>query len=263
MNSHQNTPAQSARGRTYVVAMTVGSVGKSTLARYVLATHMPGARLLSVESASPSGQEADLYQRGQEQVRDALRFELFAAEQPGKIVDCGVTDSELVAAVIAELTAIGRARHITVGLPLLTEAKGLRGLEHFNALLPTAVNRVAVLTQVEDEAADRKFREGKYGQAVADYCNEHNIALCPIPFLRSDLLDTAAPVHQVAMSGRTLAEVGSIDLDALASASAVKDRAHAAQLGLLIGAAAMAPAAIANARAIYDWIVSREGGGNG
>ena len=253
-------PPNPAAGLTYVVGMTVGSVGKSTLARHVLHAHMPVARMLSVESATPDGQESDLYQRGQDQVREALRFELFSRETAGKIIDCGVTDSELVAEVVTELAAIGRAAHITVILPVLCESKGLRGLEHFAALLPAGVCRLAILTQVEDEAADKKFRAGKYGQAVQAYCTEHSIALCPTPFLRSDLLDTSAAVHAIAMSGRTLAEVGSIDLDALSSGSTARDRAAAAQLGLLIGAAAMAPAALANTRAIYQWIVDQESG---
>ncbi len=250
-----------AAGPTFVVAMIVGSVGKSTLARHVLHAHMPGARLLSVESATPDCQEADLYQRGQDQVREALRFELFSRAIGGKIVDCGVTDSELVAEVIGELAAIGRAAHITIVLPVMVEAKGLRGLESFGALLPATVRRLAVLTQVEDAAAHRKFLDGKYGQAVEAYCESHDIALCPIPFLRSDLLDTSSAVHSVAMVGRSLAEVGTLDLDALAAAGA-RDRVQAAQLGLLIGAAAMAPAAITNTRAIFNWIVS-PGGGNG
>lgn len=246
------------RGPTIIVGMTVGSVGKSTLARHVLAAHMSDGHLISVESATPDGQEADLYQRGQDQVREALRFELFAQAAGGKVIDCGVTDSELVASVIAELAAIGRADHITVILPVLVESKGLRGLEHFGALLPATVRRLAVLTQVEDAGTHRKFLASKYGQAVEAYCESHRIALCPVPFLRSDLLDTSSAVHQVAMSGRKLAEVGSIDLDALASASSARDRAQAAQLGLLIGAAAMAPAAIENTRAIYQWIVSQQ-----
>ena len=247
-----------AAGPTYVVAMTVGSVGKSTLARHILAAHMPSARLLAVESATPDGKESDLYQRGQEQVREALRFELFSREPGGKILDAVVTDSELIAEVICELAHIGRAGHITVILPVLTDAKGLRGLEHFSSQLPAAVRRCAILTQVEDEAADRKFRAGRYGQAVTAYCNEHRIALCPIPFLHCDLLDTSTAVHQVAMNGRTLQEVSTIDLDVIASSGAGKDRAQRAQLGLLIGAAAMAPATIANTRAIFEWIVSQE-----
>ena len=258
MNAKDQSPVRG--GRTYVVAMTVGSVGKSTLAHHVLHAHMPSARLLAVESATPTGQESDLYQRGQDQVLEALRFELFARAPAGKIVDCGVTDSEMVGEVIAELSAIGRASHITIVLPVLIEAKGLRGLEHFGSILPADVRRLAVLTQVEDAGADKKFRAGKYGQAVEAYCTEHKIALCPIPFLRSDLLDTGAAVHQVAMSGRTLAEVGRIDLDALSSSGAGKDRAQAAQLGLLIGAAAMAPAAIQNTSAIFEWIVCQESG---
>jgi len=259
-NTSLSPPARTPAGRTYVVGMTCGSVGKSTLARHVLHTHMPVARMLSVESATPDGQESDLYQRGQDQVREALRFELFSREAAGKIIDCGVTDSELVAEVVTELAAIARAGHITVILPVLCESKGLRGLEHFAALLPAGVRRLAILTQVEDEAADKKFRGGRYGAAVTAYCTEHGIALCPIPFLRSDLLDTASSVHAVAMIGRTLSEVGSIDLDALAAGSSARDRAAAAQLGLLIGAAAMAPAAIENTRAIYQWIVDQESG---
>ena len=254
--------ASSAPGsgsRTYVVGMTVGSVGKSTLARHVLLAHMPAARLLAVESATPTGQEADLYQRGQDQVREALRFELFAPAPGGKIIDCGVTDSELVASVVTEIATIGRAGHVTVVLPVLVEAKGLRGLEHFGAQLPAGVRKVAILCQVDDEGADKKFRAGKYGQAVEAYCAEHDIALCPVAFLRSDLLDDNTTVHKVALSGRTLAEVGSIDLDAIASVGGdEKDRATRAQLGFLIGAAAMAPAAIANTKAIYDWIGGQE-----
>ncbi len=251
-----NQPAAAAR--TFVVAMTVGSVGKSTLSHHILLAHMPGARLLAVESATPTGQESDLYQRAQDQVREALRFELFSRAPGGKVVDCGVTDSEMVGEVIAELAAIGRAAHITVILPVLPDAKGLRGLEHFSSLLPDGVRKVAVLSQVESAEADKKFRGGRYGQAVEAYCAAHGIALCPISFLRSDLLDTSTTVHAVAMTGRTLQEVGSIDLDAIASECSGPDRATAAQLGLLIGAAAMAPPTIANTRAIFEWIVSQE-----
>jgi len=260
MTKQTKTEHLGGAGPTFVVAMTVGSVGKSTLARHVLLENMPDARLLSVESATPDGHERDLYQRGQDQVREALRFELFARAGGGKIVDCGVTDSELVAEVLAEIAALKRAAHITVVLPVLTEAKGLRGLESFSAKLPDSVRKVAVLTQVDDAAADQKFREGKYGQAVQAYCTEHSIALCPVSFLCSDLLDVTSNVHAVAMSdGRSLADVVSIDLDAIAAASG-KDRAAAAQFGLLLGAAAMAPAALENCRAIYEWIAASAAG---
>lgn len=263
MSKKEQTAEPSAAGtpgRTYIVAMTVGSVGKTAFARHILHAYMPAARLISVESATPDEGATDLYQRGQAEARAALRFELFSRLPNGKIVDCGVTDSEMIAEVIAELAAIGRAGHITMVLPVLVESKGLRGLEHFGGLLPTSVRKVAVLTQVEDAAADVKFRASKYGHAVEVYCKEHRIALCPIPFLHSDLLDTSSAVHTVAMSGRTLEEVRSIDLDALATGAGPHDRAAAAQLGLLIGAAAMAPSAIENTRAIFDWIMSQENG---
>ena len=247
--------APASAGPTYVVAMTVGSVGKSTLARHVLAAHMPSARLLSVESATPSGQETDLYQRGDEQVREALRFELFAAATAGKVVDCGVTDSELVAEVLAEIATLNRAGHITAVLPVLTEAKGLRGLEHFGAKLPAGVRKVAVLVQVADAAAHSKFMQGKVGKAVEAYCADQGIGLCPVPFYKNDLLDTDSRVHEVALDGRTLADVVNLDLDKLAiDTRQGQNRAAAAQLGLLIGAAALAPAALGNTRAVYEWI---------
>jgi hypothetical protein len=259
MTKIKDSPPPAAPGPTFVTAMTVGSASKTTLARHVLLAHMDGARLLSVESATPSGQEADLYQRGQDQVREALRFELFAAAPGGKIIDCGVTDSELVAEVVAEIATIGRAQHITVVLPVLVEAKGLKGLESFGAKLPAQVRKVAVLTQVADAAAAARFRDSKVGKAVETYCAEHQIALCPIPFLKNDLLDSDTRVHEVAMDGRTLADVANLDLDKLAiDTQNGQNRAAAAQLGLLIGAAALAPSALENTRAIYDWIARQE-----
>ena len=255
--SSVNTSEQTARGKTYVTAMTVGSAAKTTLARHVLLPHTRGARIISVESATPDEQATDLYQRGESQVREMLRFELFARSAQDKIIDCGVTDSEMAAELLTEVATLGRAQHITVVLPVLVDPKGLRGLEHFAGLLPSSVRKVAVLTRVRDGATAQKFLIGKVGAAVTRYCCEQGIALCPIPFLHSDLLDSDAAVHAVALRGRTLEAVAALDLDALASQTA-PDREHAAQFGLLIGAAAMAPAAIENARAIYRWIVEQE-----
>ena len=247
----------SPRGRTYVTAMTVGSAGKTTLARHVLLPHASDARLITVESATPDEQATDLYQRGQSQVREMLRYELFAVGPQDKIIDAGVTDSEMAAELLTEVVTLGRAQHITVVLPVLLEPKGLRGLEHFGALLPKAVRKVAVLTRVRDAETAKKFLSGKVGSAVVRYCADQDIGLCPIPFLNSDLLDTDSTVHAVALRGRTLTEVAALDLDALAIQVA-PDRDHAAQFGLLIGAAAMAPPAMENARAIYQWIAEQE-----
>ena len=247
----------SSRGRTYVTAMTVGSADKTTLARHVLLPHASSARLITVESATPDEQATDLYQRGQDQVREMLRYELFAVASQDKIIDCGVTDSEMTAELLTEVVALRRAQHITVVLPVLIDPKGLRGLEHFGGLLPKAVRKVAVLTRVRNAETAKKFLGGKVGSAVVRYCADQDIALCPVPFVNCDLLDTDSTVHAVALHGRTLTEVAALDLDALATQVA-PDREHAAQFGLLIGAAAMAPLALENAHAIYQWITEQE-----
>ena len=124
--SSVNKSITAAFGKTYVVAMTVGSAAKTTLARHVLLPHTLDARIISVESATPDEQATDLYQRSQTQAREMLRFELFARTPNDKIIDCGVTDSEMAAELLAEVANLGRARHITVVLPVLVSAKGLK-----------------------------------------------------------------------------------------------------------------------------------------
>ena len=41
--------------KIYIVALPVGSIGKTVIAKHVLAAHAPHPAILSIESASPGG----------------------------------------------------------------------------------------------------------------------------------------------------------------------------------------------------------------
>ena len=105
--------------KSYVVALPVGSIGKTTITRHVLAAHASHPAILSIESASPGGDEVELLSRDDERGGRVLKTRLFAGD--GKhtlIVDSGVTDSELCAQVLAELADVDQLpTDLTVVIP--------------------------------------------------------------------------------------------------------------------------------------------------
>ena len=249
--------------KTFVCAVTVGSAGKTTLSRHVLAAHAPAAAVLSIESATPSGEELELFERSDSRTILALKARLIAPHAARTlIIDAGVTDSELVAQALGDLSKIRALAHITVVMPVLLDRKGLTGLERYAPQLPEGLRKVAVLSQVEDEKAHADFLTGKLGAALADFCKSHSVELCPIPLFYSPLLDTSA-AHHTLLSPAGLRGVAELDIDALIAAAQAKrgDKDAEAHFGLALDGIGMAQTALKNTRAIYDYLA--EDGTNG
>ena len=115
--------------KTFVCAVTVGSAGKTTISRHILSAHAAAPAVLSIESATPSGEEVELFERSDSRTLLALKTRLVAPDQSRTlIIDAGVTDSELVAQALGDLTKIRHLSHITVVMPVLLDRKGLTGL---------------------------------------------------------------------------------------------------------------------------------------
>ncbi len=246
--------------KTFVTAITVGNASKTTLTRHVLASHAPSPAVLSVESATPSGEEVELFERSDSRTLLALKARLIAPDpQRTLIIDAGVTDSELVAQALTELSKIRPLTHITVVMPVLIDRKGLTGLERYAQQLPPSVRRVAVLSQVRDHITHTSFLEGKIGQAVSAFCKAQGVELCPVPLFYSPLLDTSAAHHSL-LGAAGLRGVAELDIDSLISAAQSKrgDKDAEARFGLALDGIGMAQSALANTHAIYDYL-SKDG----
>ena len=244
--------------KSYVVALPVGSIGKTTITRHVLAAHAPHPAILSIESASPGGDEVELLSRDDERGGRVLKTRLFAGD--GKhtlIVDSGVTDSELCAQVLAELADVDQLpTDLTVVIPFEAGRKCASGLEKFAEKLPRAVRRVLVYNLVrKGEAGFRELRESAAGKPVADFCADAGIDVCPTPIYYSPLLDSDSPYHAL-LDGSGIAGVAGIDLDTLRE-KAAKARGNVdteARLGLALDGIGFAKKAAVNLRAVYDYL---------
>lgn len=244
--------------KSYIVALPVGSVGKTTIARHILAAHAPSPAILSIESASPAGDEVEILNRDDERGVRVLKTRLFAAHaQSTTIIDAGVTDSELAAQVLRDLMEMDQLlTDVTVVLPYLAGKKSASGLEKFAAKLPAAVRKVLVYSQARDgERGFGALRATKAELGVAEFCGRAGIDICPTPVYYCPLLDTDSPYHSL-LGVDGIAGVASIDLDALrAKAGKVRgDMDAEARLGLALDGVGFAKRALANLRAVYEYL---------
>lgn len=242
--------------KAIVSAITVGSVGKTTLTEHVIAAYAPNPGVLSVESATPSGHEVELFERSDSRTLLALKARLVAPDpERTLIIDAGVTDSELVAQALSDLAKLRPLKHVTVVMPVMTDRKGATGLERFAPTLPDSVRRVAVLSQVESEAAHKAFLAGKGGQAIKEFCDAHGVELCPVPLFYCPLLDTDNDYNTL-MSAGGLGAVADLDLDAMVEASRKTRRNKDVEyrVGLALDGVTFAQAALKNTRQVYDFI---------
>ncbi len=244
--------------KSYVVALPVGSIGKTTLTRHVLAAHCPYPSILSIESASPGGDEVELLSRDDERGARVLKTRLFAGD--GKhttIIDAGVTDSELCAQVLTELAEVDQLpATLTVVIPFEAGRKCASGLERFAARLPAGVRRVLVYNLVhKGEVGFRELRESAAGNQVTDFCASTGIELCPVPVYYSPLLDSDSPYHAL-LDSSGIAGVAGINLDALRekAAKARGDVDAEARLGLALDGIGFARRAEANLHSVYEYI---------
>lgn len=251
--------------KTFVTAITVGSAGKTTLTRHVLSAHTPAPAVLSIESATPAGDEVELFQRSDSRTILALKARLIAPDPKRTlIIDAGVTDSELCAQVLTELVEVGQLpSEMTVVIPFESGRKCASGLEKFAEKLPRAVRRVLVYNLVRgEEKGWAAALESAAGKQVADFCASSCIEVCPMPVYYSPLLDTDSPYHML-LDGSGVAGVAGIDLDALRE-KAAKARGNVdaeARLGLALDGIGFAKKALANLRAVYDYLAQDTEGG--
>jgi hypothetical protein len=244
--------------KTYIVALPVGSIGKTVIAKHVLAAHAPRPAILSIESASPGGDEVELLSRDDERGGRILKTRLFAADGAHTtIIDAGVTDSELCAQVLTELTEVGQLpADMTIVIPFESGRKCASGLEKFAEKLPRALRRVLVYNLVrKGETGFEDLRESAAGKQVADFCASAGIELCPAPIYYSPLLDSDSPYHAL-LDSTGIAGVAGIDLDALRE-KAAKARGNVdaeARLGLALDGIGFARKAMVNLRAVYDYL---------
>ena len=244
--------------KIYIVALPVGSIGKTVIAKHVLAAHAPHPAILSIESASPGGDEVELLSRDDERGGRILKTRLFAADSTHTtLIDAGVTDSELCAQVLAELTEVGQLpAEMTAVIPFEAGRKCASGLEKFAGKLPRAVRRVLVYNLLrKGETGFRDLRESAAGKQIADFCASAGIELCPTPIYYSPLLDSDSSYHAL-LDGTGIAGVAGIDLDALRD-KAAKARGNVdaeARLGLALDGIGFARKAQTNLRAVYDYL---------
>ena len=244
--------------KSYVVALPVGSIGKTTLSRHVLSAFSPAPAILSIESASPSGDEVEILSRDDERGVRVLKARLFAgAGRNTLIIDTGVTDGEMAAQVLSDLADVGQLPpDLTVVIPYLAGRKCAAGLERFAAWLPVGVRRVLVYAQIKGSETEYRALLGSAAEKrVAEFCGEAGIEICPVPLRYSPLLDTDSPYHAL-IDESGIAGVAGIDLDAL-RAKATKARGDVdaeSRLGLALDGIGFARKAAANLRAVYDYL---------
>lgn len=244
--------------KSYAVVLPVGNIGKTTMSHHVLAAHAPRPSILSIESASPGGDEVELLSRDDERGVRVLKTRLFAGDGTHTlIVDSGVTDSELCAQVLTELAEVDQLpASLTIVMPFEAGRKCASGLERFAARLPAGVHRVLVYNRVRGgEPGWASVRESAAAKQVADFCAASGIEVCPVPVYHSPLLDTDSPYHAL-LDGSGIAGVAGIDLDAL-RAKATKARGNVdaeARLGLALDGIGFARKAQTNLREVYEYL---------
>lgn len=248
--------------KTYVVALPVGSVGKTTIAKYVLGAYAPSpAPILSIESVSPAGDEVEIINRDDARGARVLKTRLFAGD--GKhttVIDAGVTDSEMAAQILTELMEAGQlAGDVTVVIPYLAGRKCASGLERFAGKLPAGLRKVLVYSLVHGGATGFKaVRESQPEKKVVEFCGTAGIEVCPVPVYHSPLLDQDSPyyslLHRAGAAG--IAGVAGIDLDALRQ-RALKARGNQDaenELGLALDGIGFARRAEVNLREVYEYL---------
>lgn len=248
--------------KSYAVVLPVGNIGKTTISKHVLSAFAPSPSILSIESASPGGDEVELLSRDDERGARVLKTRLFAgSDKHTLIVDAGVTDSDLCAQVLAELAEVGQLPpDLTVILPFEPGRKCASGLERYSSRLPASVRRVLVYNLIRGgEKGWAAACESDAGRQITDFCTKAGIEICPTPVYYSPLLDSDSPYHTL-LDGSGIEGVAAIDLDALRE-KAAKARGNVdaeARLGLALDGIGFARKAQANLRAVYDYMAGEQ-----
>lgn len=162
----------------------VGNVGKTTIARHVLASG--GSPIVTLESRSASGEETDATDR------DGLAARLFAPPPGGLVLDVGVGDA---ADALAALALVARQDaslpdRLRLVVPLLPDTKSVAGLRWLLAQLPESLRPAvrAVWNRVRDEGA---VRDSDIVRAARAVTRQASARLCGPVLHESPLFDPA------------------------------------------------------------------------
>ena len=212
----------------------VGNVGKSTIARHVLAPATGGA-MSTLETHSASGEETDVLDR------DGLAARLFAAPAADVILDVGVGDT---VDALAALALVARQdpslpARLRLVVPLLVDGKSVAGLRWLLAQLPEALRPSvrAAWNRVRDDSA---VRDGDITRAARTVARQAGARLCTPVLHESPLYD---PVHPL------VRRYGSIEALAGLPDAEIRAAPMTDMPALLLGRDA-AQAALADCRAV-------------
>ena len=171
----------------YLSLGAVGNVGKTTIARHVLAPATGGA-ISTLETRSASGEETDATDR------DGLSARLFAPPEGGLVLDVGVGDT---VDALEALRLVGRQdpslpARLRIVVPLLLDGKSVAGLRWLLAQIPESLRPAvrAVWNRVRDDS----LRDGDIARAARSVARQAGARLCVPVIHESPLFDPAHPL---------------------------------------------------------------------
>jgi hypothetical protein len=218
-------------GMNYMDLSGVGNVGKTTLARHVLAP-ASSASIVTLETHSPSGDEAAPIDSG------VLAAHLFAAPPGGVILDVGVGDcaAALEALALVARQDSGLPSRLRIVTPLLCDSKSVAGLRWLLGQLPDALRPSvrAVWNRVrwgrEDEST---LKDSEIARAARSVARQSGAQLCAVPLYESALYDPAHPLVRRYGSISSLAslpdsKIREVALSEMSTLLAARDAAQAA-----------------------------------
>ena len=216
----------------YLSLGAVGNVGKTTIARHVIA---PGAKaeVRTVETRSGDGAGAI--------ASSELVAYLFSPPPEGAVIDVGVGDTAdaLAALMLVDRQDSSLPARLRLVVPLLVDGKSVAGLRWLLAQLPEALRPSvrAVWNRVRDDSA---VRDSDIARAARSVARQAGARLCTPVICESSLYD---PIHPL------IRRYGSIE----ALAGLPDDEIRAAPMtdipALLLGRDA-AQSALADCRAV-------------
>ena len=227
-----NTMNTQASPMNYLALSGVGNVGKTTLARHVLAP-ASSASIVTLETHSPSGDEAAPIDSG------VLAAHLFASPPVGLILDVGVGDCGAALEALAlvarqDVRLPGRLRIVT---PLLCDSKSVAGLRWLLGQLPEVLRPTvrAIWNRVRREREDEStLKDSEIVRAARSVARQGGAQFCSVPLYESALYDPAHPLVRrygsiAALASLADSKIREATLSEMSTLLAARDAAQAAQ----------------------------------